>query len=210
MSPSGGLAVQPLHVVVASRNHGKVAELQRLLSSVPWRLLELDQAPGGQGIDWVEDGSDYCANAVIKARAVCAGTGMPALGDDSGVEIRALDGWPGIQTARWMGAGATPEQLLRGLAERIATLPDGSRQASFVCALALALPSGGVEPEIVVTESRLEGNVVTEPRGGRGFGYDPIFIPVGDQRTMAEMSQAHKDEISHRGMAARQLLAKLR
>lgn len=195
--------------MVASRNHGKVAELQRLLTGVPWRLLELDQAPGGAGIEWAEDGSDYCANASIKARAVCVATGLPALGDDSGIEVRGLDGWPGLQTARWLGEGATPEQLLRGLAERISILPDASRQASFVCALALALPAPGSEPQTIVAQARLEGSLVTEPRGGRGFGYDPIFIPVGDQRTMAEMSQAHKDEISHRGIAVRQLLSRL-
>ena len=205
----GGLAEQPLQVVVASRNRGKAAELRRLLRAVPWRLLELDQAPGGHEIEWVEDGATFLENAIIKARAVCASTGLPALADDSGIEVPALAGWPGIQTARWMGEGATPGQLLRGLTERIASLPEASRRASFVCALALALPVPGSEASLIVTESRLDGTLVTEPRGRGGFGYDPIFIPQGDQRTMAEMSQAHKDEISHRAMAARQLLAKL-
>jgi XTP/dITP diphosphohydrolase len=196
-------------VVVASRNSGKVAELRRLLRALPWRLLELDQAPSGHEIAWVEDGTSYLENAVIKALAVCAGTGLPSLADDSGIEVPALDGWPGIHTARWMGEEATPAQLLQGLTERIANLPDESRRASFVCALALALPGSGSEPSLITTESRLHGHLVTAPRGRRGFGYDPIFIPSGEQRTMAEMSQAHKDEISHRAGAARLLLAKL-
>jgi len=196
-------------VVVASRNRGKAAELRRLLQAMPWRLLELDQAPGGHQIEWVEDGATYLENAVIKARAVSAGTGLPALADDSGIEVPALGGWPGIHTARWMGDVATPTQLLQGLTERIAGLPEESRRATFICALALTVPEPGSDASLIVTESRLDGRLVTEPRGRGGFGYDPIFIPLGEQRTMAEMSRAHKDEISHRAMAARQLLAKL-
>jgi len=195
--------------VLASRNPGKAAELRRLLRGVPWRLLELDQAPGGHEIEWVENGSTYLENAVIKARAVCVGTGLPSLADDSGIEVPAFGGWPGIQTARWMGEGATSTQLLQGLTARIARLSENTRRASFVCALALAVPVPGSEASVIVTESRLAGTLVTEPRGRRGFGYDPIFIPNGEQRTMAEMSQAHKDEISHRALAARQLVEKL-
>jgi XTP/dITP diphosphohydrolase len=196
-------------VVVASRNGGKAAELRRLLRAMPWRLLELDQAPGGHQIEWVEDGTSYRENAAIKARAVCAGTGLPSLADDSGIEVLALGGWPGLHTARWMGEGATPTQLLQGLIERIARLPDQSRRASFVCALVLAVPVAGSEPSLIEAESRLGGTLVTEPRGRLGFGYDPVFVPSGEQRTLAEMSQAHKDEISHRAMAARQLLVQV-
>lgn len=203
------LREQPLHVVVASRNAGKAAELRRLLRGVPWRLLEMDQAPGGHEIEWVEDGTTYLENATIKAQAVAKGTGLPALADDSGIEVTALDGWPGLHTARWMGEGATAKDLLNGLIERVAALPEDQRRATFVCALALALPEAGPDSSLVVTESRLDGTLVTRARGRSGFGYDPIFIPTGEQRTMAEMSQAHKDEMSHRAMAARQLLAKL-
>ncbi|MGC1183643.1 MAG: non-canonical purine NTP pyrophosphatase [Candidatus Dormiibacterota bacterium] len=202
------LGDQPLHVVVASRNAGKAAELRRLLRGVSWRLLEMDQAPGGHEIEWVEDGATYLENATIKAKAVSRRTGLPALADDSGIEVAALDGWPGLHTARWMGEDATATDLLNGLIARVATLSDDQRRATFVCALALVVPAGS-ESALIVTESRLDGTLVTEPRGRSGFGYDPIFIPTGEQRTMAEMSQAHKDEISHRAMAARQLLAKL-
>ncbi|HVC38435.1 MAG TPA: non-canonical purine NTP pyrophosphatase [Candidatus Dormibacteraeota bacterium] len=197
-------------MVVASRNPGKAAELRRLLRAMPWRLLELDQAPEGHLIEWVEDGTTYLENAAIKAQAVSAGTGLPALADDSGIEVPALGGWPGIKTARWMGEAATQSQLLQGLTERVASLPEDRRRAVFICALALAVPRAGAETWVKLTESRLEGVLVTEPRGRHGFGYDPIFIPNGEQRTMAEMSQSHKDEISHRGMAARELVAKLR
>ena len=196
-------------MVVASHNPGKAAELRRLLRSVSWRLLELDQAPGGHEVDWEESGTTYLANAEIKARAVCAGTGLPAMADDSGIEVAALDGWPGIHTARWMGEGATPKQLLVGLTQRVGALPEDRRRGSFVCALALAVPVAGGNAEVIVTEARLDGTLLVEPRGRGGFGYDPIFVPHGEQRTMAEMSRVHKDEISHRAMAAHQLLAKL-
>jgi XTP/dITP diphosphohydrolase len=206
---TGRLADRPLHVVVASRNPGKAAELRRLLQAVPWRLLELDQAPGGHEICWVEDGANYQENAAIKVRAVCTGTGLPALADDSGIEIPALGGWPGIHTARWLGEGATPTQLLQGMIQRITTIPEEWRRATFVCALALAVPGPGDEPSLIVTEARLEGTLVAEPRGQGGFGYDPIFIPNGEQQTMAEVSQAHKDKISHRALAVRRLLGLL-
>jgi XTP/dITP diphosphohydrolase len=194
---------------VASRNEGKVDELRRLLRGIPWRLLELDKVAGGTEIQWVEDGTTYRENAAIKARAVCSGTGLPSLADDSGIEIRSLAGWPGIHTARWMGPHVSSDQLLAGLIERIARLAPQSREGSFVCALALGLPGSHGEVELVESEARLDGSLVTEPRGRRGFGYDPIFVPKGEQRTMAELSQAQKDRISHRARAVRKLLARM-
>ena len=193
-------------MVVASRNKGKVEELRRLLQAVPWRLLELDNVAGGEGIQWEEDGTTYRENAAIKATAVCAGTGLPALADDSGIEVRSLGGWPGIQTARWMGPDVSSDQMLVGLIERIAKLPASKRAGSFVCALAMALPGSYPEIRLIESEARLEGSLVTAPRGQRGFGYDPIFVPNGERRTMAEMSQAEKDSLSHRGMAVRELI----
>ncbi|MGC2206639.1 MAG: non-canonical purine NTP pyrophosphatase [Candidatus Dormiibacterota bacterium] len=193
-------------MVVASRNRGKVDELRRLLRGVPWRLLELDKVAGGKEIEWDEDGKTYRENAAIKATAVCSGTGLPSLADDSGIEIRALHGWPGVRTARWMGPGVSSDQMLVGLTERIAELALREREGSFVCALAMALPSNRGEIELVESEARLEGCLVTEPRGRRGFGYDPIFVPDGERLTMAELSQADKDGISHRGKAVRELM----
>ncbi|MFZ0995069.1 MAG: non-canonical purine NTP pyrophosphatase [Candidatus Dormiibacterota bacterium] len=194
---------------MASRNSGKVDELRRLLRAVPWRLVELDQAPGGTGIHWEEEGATYRANAAIKARAVCAGTGFPSLGEDSGIEVKALDGWPGVHTARWMGAVASADQLLAGLTERVAALAPADRGATFVCAVALALPGPRGEIELFESEARLEGTLLTQPRGRQGFGYDPIFVPEGGLHTMAEISQAQKDEVSHRGAAVRKLLSRL-
>ena len=193
-------------MVVASRNRDKVDELRRLLRGVPWRLLELDEVPGGKEIEWEEDGTTYRENAAIKATAVCSGTGLPSLADDSGIEVRALHGWPGVRTARWMGPDVTSDQMLVGLTERIAELAPRKREGSFVCALAMALPSDHGEIELIESEARLEGCLVTEPRGRRGFGYDPVFVPNGERRTMAELSQAQKDRVSHRGMAVRQLI----
>ncbi len=196
------------HAVVASRNPGKAGELRRLFRASGWNLLQLDQAPGGEALDWVEDGTTYRENALIKARAVLAATGMAALGDDSGLELAAFDGWPGLRTARWMGEGVGAQQLLQGLIRKLEPLPPEQRRATFVCSLALALP-GPQGAREVLAEARLPGTLLVQPRGRLGFGYDPIFVPLGEQRAMAEMSQSHKDAISHRGQAARQLLARL-
>jgi XTP/dITP diphosphohydrolase len=186
-----------------------VNELRRLLRAVPWRLLDLDLVIGGPGVRWREDGATYSENAAIKARAACAATGLPSLADDSGIEVVALDGWPGIRTARWMGEGVTAEQLMSALAQRIATLAPDQRAAIFVCALALAMPRFPGEPESLIAEARLDGVLLTQPRGRRGFGYDPIFVPRGETCTMAEMSQSRKDEISHRARAVRKLMSRI-
>ncbi len=196
-------------MVVASRNRGKVDELRRLLRGVPWRLLDLDQVSGGKAIEWDEEGTTYRENAAIKAIAVCAGTGLASLADDSGIEVRSLGGWPGVHTARWMGPGTSTDQMLAGLVEQLGKVAPGKREASFVCALALALPGDHGEVGLIESEARLEGCIVDRPRGRRGFGYDPIFVPHGEGRTMAQMSQAEKDQISHRGQAVRKLLARL-
>jgi XTP/dITP diphosphohydrolase len=197
-------------VVVASRNKDKVEELRRLLRGVPWRLLELDNVAGGEKIQWEEDGTTYRENAAIKANAVYVGTGLASLADDSGIEVKSLGGWPGVRTARWMGDGVPADQLSAGLIERIAELPRDNRGATFVCAVALALPGPRGEIELFESEARVEGTLLVYPRGRQGFGYDPIFVPRGALHTMAEMSQSEKDEISHRGRALVQLLAELR
>ncbi|MGH7640262.1 MAG: non-canonical purine NTP pyrophosphatase [Candidatus Dormibacteria bacterium] len=194
---------------MASRNRGKVGELRRLLRPLGWRLLALDDVPTGELASWVEDGSTYQDNALIKARAVSEATGLPALADDSGLEVLALDGWPGLNTARWLGEGATAKQLLLGLVERVSRLPPARRQARFVCCLALVRYPGPEHPEQVLAEGSLRGHLLTSPRGGGGFGYDPIFVPDGELRTMAEMSRAQKDGMSHRALAVGQLRSRL-
>jgi XTP/dITP diphosphohydrolase len=194
-------------VVLASRNRGKVKELSVLLAEAPWTLIAIDEAPGGSAVRWDEDGSTYHQNAAIKARAVALGTGLPALADDSGLELRALDGFPGINTARWLGDGATELELRNAISARVAELPPGSRHGTFVCVLAMAVPNREAGAlNLLYAEGRVEGDLLPEPRGESGFGYDPIFVPIGQRLTMAEMSQHEKDSWSHRGRAARELL----
>ncbi len=196
-------------LVVASRNPGKVGEFRRLLDPVGWRLLSLDEAPQGSSTSWEEDEETYLGNALIKAVAAATSTRLPALGDDSGVEVQALGGWPGLRTARWLGEGATAAQLREGLQRRVADLAQDERRAAFVCALALAVPTADGALRTFTSEARVEGSLLPVPRGRAGFGYDPIFVPSGETRTMAELNPEEKDFHSHRGRAVRQLLKAL-
>ncbi|MGC8474026.1 MAG: non-canonical purine NTP pyrophosphatase, partial [Candidatus Dormibacteria bacterium] len=179
------------------------------LQPTGWHLLALDEAPGGAATSWEEDRETYLGNALVKAVAAATSTRLPALGDDSGVEVAALGGWPGLNTARWLGDGATAAQLREGLQRRVADLPEERRQAAFVCALALAVPTVHGTLKTVTAEARVEGLLLASPRGRAGFGYDPIFVPAGETRTMAELDPEEKDFHSHRGRAVRQLLHSL-
>jgi XTP/dITP diphosphohydrolase len=182
-----------VRLLLATRNDHKLREFARLLPSV-----ELEPLPAGLPTP-VEDGESYAANALIKARAAAAATGRAAIADDSGIEAEALDGAPGIRSARFAGEHATDAE---NLAKLRAAAPPGSR-LRYVCAIAHVAPHG---PEHVF-ERTTEGTVAPEPRGERGFGYDPLFVPDdgGDGRTMAELADEEKDAISHRSRAARVL-----
>ncbi|MHB8556370.1 MAG: non-canonical purine NTP pyrophosphatase [Candidatus Dormibacteria bacterium] len=193
-------------VVMASRNRGKVRELASLLASLPWSLQSLDDVPGGTEISWDESGSTYRENAAIKAEAVCRGTGLPALADDSGIELEALGGFPGVRSARWLGDDATEAELRTALCARVADLAEDARGARFVCVLALAVPSSRGRCRVSFARGSVAGTLLPVPRGVGGFGYDPIFIPAGETVTMAEMPRAQKDRLSHRGRAARALI----
>ncbi len=193
-------------VALATRNQGKVAELVRLLQPLPWTLVGVDSCPGGPEVSWDENGSTYAENAAIKARAVQAGTGLSALADDSGLELDAFGGWPGIHTATWMGPTATAEELLVAIAERVSGLPVSERGATFRCVLVF-LPAGPGGPGVPLwSEGSVRGTLLSTPRGVGGFGYDPIFVPEGHSVTMAELAQEEKDRLSHRGRAARALV----
>jgi XTP/dITP diphosphohydrolase len=182
-----------LRAVLATGNDGKAAELSRLLDA------DVEARP----IAVEEDGDSYAGNALRKARAALAAAGgRIGLGDDSGLEVAALNGEPGLHSARW--AGPTDADRNSALLARLNGAAD--RSAMFVCALAAALPDGR---EIVVTE-RVEGELARSPRGSAGFGYDPLFVPSGELRTVAELSAEEKDAISHRGRASRALAAALR
>jgi len=188
-----------MRLVLASRNAHKLRELRVLMA--PHELVAL---PDGVNLP-PETGSTFTDNALAKARAAAAATGEPALADDSGIEASALGGAPGIGSARYAGERAGDEENLAKLLRAVP--PGGDTRVAYVAALVLVRPDGA---EIAV-EGRCEGSLTHEPRGEGGFGYDPAFVPADrdDGRTMAELSVEEKDAISHRGRAARALLARV-
>jgi XTP/dITP diphosphohydrolase len=179
-------------LVMATRNPGKLAEFRRLLAPYPWRVLGLDEA--GFHADIAEPGPGYRDNAVAKALAVTAALGTATLGDDSGIEILALRGWPGPRSARWL-PGDDADRL-RGLLAEVERRTPGDRRARYVAVLALARPAA----EVVVAQGRCDGTLV-EPRGHAGFGYDPAFRSGDLGITFGEASSDQKDTCSHRARA---------
>ena len=186
-----------MKLVLATRNAGKLVELQRILTAAGISGVELLTATDVDAPEVDETGDTFVDNALLKARATATASGLPALADDSGLEVDALGGAPGVRSARYAGAHGDDEANLRLLLERMATVTD--RRARFVCVAALATPDGH---EWTVTGT-VEGEITHEPRGSGGFGYDPIFLPSGYWQTTAEMSPEEKDAISHRGKAFR-------
>jgi len=181
-------------LLLATRNAHKLREFGRLVGS-----YEIEPLPEGVALP-PEDGETFAANALGKARAAAAATGRPAIADDSGIEAAALGGRPGVRSARFAGPEASDEQ---NLAKLLAEAPAGSA-LGYVCAIAHVDPASGEER---LFEGRCTGTLAVAPRGDGGFGYDPAFVPDGEVRTMAELSDPEKDAISHRGNAARALLA---
>jgi XTP/dITP diphosphohydrolase len=190
-----------MRVVVATRNRGKLAELRRLLAGLPLELVGLDAV--GPVPEVVEDGDTFEANAAKKAREVAVATGLPALADDSGLEVDALGGAPGVRSARFAGEGATDQANNRLLLERMAAVPGPERTARFRCVLAFADPAGPLGHRVHLEEGVCEGHIAEAPRGQDGFGYDPLFVPQGMARSMAELSPDEKNGLSHRGRACR-------
>ncbi len=193
-----------MELVVATRNKKKVEEIRRILDGLPVKLLSLDAFPGCPEVEEAE--STFEGNAVKKARAVASYTGKAALADDSGLEVDALGGAPGIYSARYAGEGAGDLQNLDKLLKNMENVPDGKRNARFVCVLALAEPDGPNGPNEKVSTFRgaVEGAIGRCPAGSNGFGYDPVFYPKGPEGeglTFAEMGPAEKDSMSHRGSA---------
>ncbi len=190
-------------LVLATRNPHKLAELRRIAAAAGLgvRVLGLDEVDPYPEPDETE--RTFAGNALLKARAAASATGRPALADDSGIEVDVLNGMPGVRSARWAGPGASDADNLGLLLRQVADVPDAARAARFVCAMALALPDGTEHVAFGV----LDGTLSREPRGGHGFGYDPAFVPVGHDRTTAELAPAEKDAISHRGQAVRAMVA---
>lgn len=191
-------------IVCATRNPGKVRELRTLLADVPdLVLVGLDEVP--PIADVVEDGDTFEANAIKKAREVARATGMMALADDSGIELDALDGHPGVHSARYAGERATDAENNAKLLAALRGVPQAKRTARYRVVLALADPTGALGDAVHTESGTCEGRIRDEPAGSGGFGYDPHFVPAGDERTMAQLTAAEKNRISHRGQAARKM-----
>ncbi|MDD9902662.1 MAG: RdgB/HAM1 family non-canonical purine NTP pyrophosphatase [Rhodospirillaceae bacterium] len=185
-------------LVVASHNPGKVREIDDLLQSYDAEPV----SAGELGLpEPVEDGLTFVANAILKAESAATRSGLPALSDDSGLAVAALDGAPGIYSARWAGPEKDFQYAMQRVQDEVGDAPD--RNAQFICVLALAWPDGHVE----TFEGTVDGTLVWPPRGDRGFGFDPMFLPKGHDETFGEMDPAHKHAISHRAAAFRQLVA---
>jgi XTP/dITP diphosphohydrolase len=193
-------------LLLATRNAGKLVELQRLLVAADLggvEVLGLRDVP--EFPEAPETGATFAENALAKARDAATATGLPAVADDSGLAVDALNGMPGVLSARWSGKHGDDLANLELLLGQLADVPDERRGAAFVCAAALVVP-GGTE---VIEHGEWRGRLIRAPRGANGFGYDPIFVPEGEQRSSAELEPVEKDAASHRGRAMRALLPHL-
>lgn len=215
-------ATSSLRLVLATNNSAKLAELTRILAAahLDARLASLAEFPGAPEV--AETGATFAENALLKAHAIADYTGLPAVADDSGLCVDALNGMPGVLSARWAGSHGDDQANLRLVLGQVADVPDERLGAQFVCAAALVVPLGARADEDhadqdkaadgaertsheEVSEGVVRGRLIREPRGENGFGYDPIFVPDSEQITTAEMDPDAKDRISHRGKALRGL-----
>ena len=189
-----------MDIVLATKNRKKVEEIKKIFSvmGTASRIYTLDDFPDYGEV--VEDGDTFEANAVKKALYVSKCTGMTAVADDSGLEVEALNGEPGVFSARYAGEAADDKANLEKLLKEMVTVPPGKRKARFVCCIAMAS-----QGEIETFTGYVEGTIGTEPRGVNGFGYDPVFFPKGHDSTFAEMGDDEKNVLSHRGEALRKL-----
>ena len=188
---------EPFELLIATNNPGKVKELEQLLGKVPVVLRSLGDFTNVTEVE--ETGSTFAENAILKARGYALQTGMTALADDSGLEIAALNNAPGVLSARYAGENADFDKKMSRLLLEMNEAVDRGRSAQFVCVMALADASG----EILFTATGIcKGNIALGPRGSGGFGYDPIFMPIGYDRTFGELPDKIKHEISHRAKAS--------
>lgn len=189
-------------LLLATRNQGKILEFRRILDSIApgqIELLGLDQFPDLHDVD--ETGKSFEENALLKAREMSEATGLPAIADDSGLCVDALNGDPGIFSARWAGSHGNDQANFEKVLDQLKDVPDVERGAYFICVAALYLPDG----RSFVEEGRFFGSILHAPQGENGFGYDPIFQPEGLEISSAEMSAHEKDAVSHRGKALRSI-----
>lgn len=195
-----------MRILVATMNTGKLREYQRLLADVPGLELET-MALLLQPVEVLEDCDTFHGNALKKASEIAAAAGIPCLADDSGLEVDALDGQPGVRSARYAGDGATDARNNEKLLEALSDTPDGKRTARFRCAIVLVDAEGR---ELAASEGACEGRIAWAAAGNHGFGYDPLFVPDGYEQTMAELGPQTKNAISHRAKAAAKLVPLLR
>jgi len=189
-------------LVLATRNQGKIIEFRRILEALAPGEIELvgvDQFPDLVDVD--ETGSSFEENSLLKARYTCLATGLPAIADDSGLCVDALNGDPGIYSARWAGEHGNDQANLEKVLDQLKDVPDEKRTAHFMCVASLVLPDG----RELVAEGRFEGHILHAPVGENGFGYDPIFQPLGLSISSAQMSAEEKDLVSHRGKSLRSI-----
>jgi XTP/dITP diphosphohydrolase len=190
----------PERLAISSKNPHKLRELARICRDWPVEWLTVRNHPGPWP-DVDEHHDTYLHNALEKARVVAEVLGVPAIADDSGIEVDALDGGPGPRSARFAGEGASDADNLAKLIGLVTDVEPWARTARYRCVAAIAWPDG----RTMHADGTCEGTLITRPRGERGFGYDPVFVPLGQRRTLAELGDDEKDAISHRGLAFRAL-----
>jgi XTP/dITP diphosphohydrolase len=195
-----------MRVLIATMNEGKLREYERLLGDVPGLELRT-MASLPEPADVLEDRDTFRGNALKKATEIAAVARMPCLADDSGLEVDALGGRPGVYSARYAGEGATDSENNAKLIDELSSTADDERTARFQCAIVIVDESGR---ELALAEGACEGRIGREPKGAHGFGYDPLFVPDGYTQTMAELGPETKNEISHRAKAAAKLVPLLR
>lgn len=186
----------PHELLIATGNQGKIAELQLLLATLPLRLRSLSEFPGVAEVE--ETGTTFSDNAILKASAYAVQTGFWALADDSGLEVDALGGAPGVFSARYGGAGLTDGERLERLLEELSRCAPQERRARFISVIAIADPQGQI---VNISTGKCEGRIAHAPRGTGGFGYDPVFVPDGYEQTFGELPPEIKQNISHRALA---------
>jgi XTP/dITP diphosphohydrolase len=194
-----------MKILVATSNAGKIKELNASLDGFPVELVGLDYFENVPDVE--ETGLTFAENAVLKANVYALQTGFCALSDDSGLEVEALNGAPGVFSARYAGENAGDAERIEKLLAELAETGDESRRARFVCAMAIADAQGAI---MFLAEGVCEGKIARNPRGANGFGYDPIFIPEGFEQTFGELSSTIKGKISHRARAIKKIIRFLR
>lgn len=193
------------NIVLASNNAGKLREMQQILSPLDFAIV-----PQGElGVTEADEtGLTFVENAILKARHAAKATGLPAIADDSGLEVDALNGAPGIYSARYAGSGSTDQQNLEKLLQQLADIPEHERTARFQCLIVYMRHA--LDPTPLICQGSWEGRILTSPRGDNGFGYDPVFYVPGHDCSSAELAAETKNALSHRGQALKKLVLALK